>query len=182
MRKIIGSMAISLLLTSNANAKTNTYVSLKYANGSGTETIDYAGRTKEATFDMSEVSLGIGLVLAENNHIELNYNTMNTDGYDLESYGFDYIRSIESLSFNLGEIKAKPELGIGLKYYTEVDDRSGLGLNLGLGVSAEVFKNFELGVGYEYQNVQWESKSGYFGNADTSDEMFDFTLFGRFKF
>jgi len=182
MKKIISLMALSILFTNNVSAETNTYVSLKYANGSGTETIEYPGATLKSNFDMSEISLGIGLILAEDNHIELNYNTMDTDANDAKSFGIDYIKSLSRASFEVGKIKLKPEFDAGLKYYDKVNNTNGIGIRLGLGISAEVSTNFELGLGYEYQYIQWESKSTYYGDIDASDTMSDLALFGRFKF
>jgi len=182
MKKIISLMAFSLLFANNANAEANTYVSLKYGNGSGTETIDYTIGSRKGDFDMSEISLGIGFITSEDNRIEINYNTMDTDGYDFKSYGLDYIKSLNSLSFDLGKVKVKPEVDVGLKYYSEIHNRNALGAKLGLGVVGEVSESFEMGLGYEYRYIKWESVSGYYGDIDISDEIFDFTLFGRFKF
>jgi hypothetical protein len=182
MKKVISLLALSILFTNNINAETNTYISLKYANGSGTETIEYPGATLKGDFDMSEISLGVGFILAEDNHIELNYNTMDTDAHDLKSFGIDYIKSLSRASFEVGKIKLKPEFDAGLKYYDKVNDRNGIGIRLGLGISAEISTNFELGLGYEYQYIQWESKSTYYGDIDASDKIFDLALFGRFRF
>jgi opacity protein-like surface antigen len=182
MKKIISSITVSLLLISSANAQNTTYLSLKYANGSGTETLDYStGYSREGKFDMSEISLGVGLQ-SKSNKIELNYNVMNTDGYDFKSYGIDYIKSINNLSFDIGKLKIKPELDMGLKYYKEIHNSNGIGIKLGIGVSSEISKAFEVGVGYEYQYVAWENFEGYYTNIDISDSIFDFKLFGRFKF
>jgi len=182
MKKIISSIAVTLLLISSANAQKSTYISLKYAKGSGTETQDYStGFSTKTKFDMSEKSLGIGLE-SKSNKIELNYNVMNTDGYDLKSYGIEYIKSINNLSFNTKKLKIKPELNMGLKYYKEVHNTNGIGIKLGVGVSTEISKAFEVGVGYEYQYVAWETMEGYYVDIDTDDSMFNFKLFGRFKF
>ena len=158
------------------------YVSLKYTNGSGTETQDYStGYSREGKFDLSEKSLGVGFQ-SNSNKIELNYNIMDTDLYDLKSYGIDYIKSIDKLSFDAGKFKIKPEFDIGLKYYKEVNDRSGMGIKLGVGLATELSKNFELGIGYEYQYIKWETLDGYYTDIDTSASLFDFMIFGRVKF
>jgi opacity protein-like surface antigen len=81
-----------------------------------------------------------------------------------------------------GKFKIKPEFDIGLKYYKEINDRSGIGMKFGVGLSTELSKKIELGIGYKYQYIKWETLDRYYSHIDTSASLFDFTLFGRFKF